>query len=433
MNKKEIIYEINRVKNLMGLNLITEGNILTQTTNFWKSLLLKNVDELLPEEKEIIESMIKNSSELATKQINTIDELLSPSGKNILKSLLKTDVMSLTNSLKAGIDNHYRLKINSLNNKLSGIQDFKNLIQSSPIGPKGTKTALGVLQEIGRNGVTRMDDNTLYGLISYLQKVKVNKNFVNNTKVQSYIDDVVLDIEDNLTMKSIDFESQAKSVDADESIAGKIGTSNAEEILKLQNELAQSKTIEDMLSVYKSRVDWDNLTSKDKRGFEEYVKVNKNKTPSQMSSEAELEFLSRVKNSTLTKEKQAKLFNRFKNMHWTLKVGTILGISGLFGVPVMYGLGWIGGKALSAADMSQFKEGFKGGLSKQNKDESLMDDFDSFKSYFEKLKGESPDWGKWTPNDKNSEGYYTLTTKIDGKLYTYKYSFENNQFVYKGE
>ena len=111
MNKKEIIYEINRVKNLMGLNLITEGNILTQTTNFWKSLLLKNVDELLPEEKEIIESMIKNSSELATKQINTIDELLSPSGKNILKSLLKTDVMSLTNSLKAGIDNHYRLKL----------------------------------------------------------------------------------------------------------------------------------------------------------------------------------------------------------------------------------------------------------------------------------------------------------------------------------
>ena len=188
-----------------------------------------------------------------------------------------------------------------------------------------------------------------------------------------------------------------------------------------------------MLSVYKSRVDWNNLTSKDKRGFEEYVKVNKNKTPSQMSSDAELEFLSRLKNSTLTKEKQAKLFNRFKNMHWTLKVGTIIAISGLFGVPVMYGLGWIGGKALSVADMSQLKEGFKGGLSKQNKDESLTDDFDSFKSYFEKLKGESSDWGKWTPNDKNSEGYYTLTTKIDGKLYTYKYSFENNQFVYKGE
>jgi hypothetical protein len=66
-------------------------------------------------------------------------------------------------------------------------------------------------------------------------------------------------------------------------------------------------------------------------------------------------------------------------------------------------------------------------------EESLTDDFDSFKTYFEKEKEKNSDWNKWTPNDKNSEGFYTLTAKIGGKIYTYKYSFENNQFVYKEE
>jgi hypothetical protein len=479
MNKKEIIYEINRVKSLMGLNLITEGNILTETSNFWKSLLLKNVDELLPEEKEIIESMIKNSSELATKQIKTIDELLSPSGKNILRSLLNTDTKSLTNSLKAGIDNHYRLKINELNNELSSIPKFKELIGQGKIGSKGNvTTALGVLQEIGRIGIIKMDADTLYGLTEYLQKLKFNKNFKNNSQVQSYIDGVVSDIKDNINMRSTDFEIQAKSVGTDGSSGG--------ESKFTYTTTPKSTNVSDSSYEYVRGVDTD---------FDRVLDMAKLESPTNLSSEKQLiidnfaynfykngtnidlnKFIEDIKirmdsvekaGDESTKRKIGKVRKMLSKLGsncgitklgWKTvfvapgcAVGFISIVSALAGIGDYFDLPdnklwaklpcsmmalvdipemWNIASSDFYQDLCNGREWWK---SENEKEESLTDDFNSFKSYFEKLKEESPDWSKWVPNDKNSEGYYTLTTKIDGKLYTYKYSFENNQFVYKGE
>jgi hypothetical protein len=323
-NNKEIINEIHQIRRMMGLktnnNLLTEavvgggilddiiGLLAKKTPDDLLALGFKNADEVLTFVREFPNSSITRQSEI----VGDLIVLLGDSG--------------LTNLTKQLLDDKSSYIGGIVSDRVSYYEEMAKKYPNVPPDEFAKSMKDDMLKAF------QGADPKVESLVKKIEQESGER--VRNTVSKNTTTDVV---------------------------------DNTDKIFKIHNELAQANAIDEMLTIYKKKADWEKLTSKDKNGFEEFVRANKSKTPAQMASDTELEFLSRLKSSTLTKEQRAKYWNIFKNMHWTLKVGTILAISGIFSVPTLYLLGFIGGRAYSAVDLEELKKGFKTGSEEEMK------------------------------------------------------------------
>jgi hypothetical protein len=373
-NNKEIINEIHQIKRMMGLK--TNNNLLTEAVvgrgileDIIGLLAKKDADDLLAlgfkNAEDVLTYVREFPTSSAARQAEIVGDLIVLLGDSGLTNLTK-QLLDDTNTYIGGI----------VSDRVSVYEEmakkYPNVSPDEFVG-RMKKDMLKTFQGA---------DPNVQSLVKKIEQESGER--VRNTVSKNTTTDVV---------------------------------DNTDEIFKLQNELAQANSIDEMLTIYKNKADWEKLTPKDKSGFEGFVKVNKNKTPAQMASDADLEFLSRLKSSKLTKEQRAKYFNKFKNMHWTLKVATILAISGMFGVPILYYLGLIGGKAFSAVDLEELKKGFKTGSEEEMKNTETTGNCPGNEKFIEEVKigyGKSYDSSKLGDFDtKTCNGTY------DGVTYTW--------------
>jgi hypothetical protein len=272
---------------------------------------------------------------------------------------------------------------------------FKNadeiitFVKEFPTAPITRQTEIigTIFSKIGADGISTLSKELLDDASSYIGKTIDDRiSFYDdmakkypNISPEEFASKIKEDIQKSFKSSNPNVQSIVKKIEdeAGERLKTKLGkdvknvvTDNSDEILKIQNEIAQANSIDQMLLIYKKKADWDKLYTKDKNGFESFVRANKGKSPAQMAADAELEFVNRLKNSTLKKERRAELFGIFKNMHWSIKVGTVLALSGAFGIPFLRYVGWIGGNAYSALDLEDLQEGFKKGSENSEEPES---------------------------------------------------------------
>lgn len=226
--EKKILLEVNRMRSMMGLRLITEGNIFTESINIWKSLFTKSAADLSVEEREILEKMIKKADEatqlFSEAGVRSVDELMSPAGKEVLRRALRETQTEIVDAMRRSVDDFYAV---SVKNILDTTDDaFRTAINKKKIGSVGTP--LFIVQQVAKGNIEEFPKDVLSLTIAQLNDIKLKGNLTDVQK--KYIDDITNEISDNLKSRRQDFTMQAKEA-AGETAAEK-ATREAEEALK---------------------------------------------------------------------------------------------------------------------------------------------------------------------------------------------------------
>jgi hypothetical protein len=163
------------------------------------------------------------------------------------------------------------------------------------------------------------------------------------------------DLSDEIIKDAVERFKSAKVADIP------VGPTKAEmeELLRIENELAKAKGIDDFLRTIKNSDDWKKLGFKEKNAFEKYVKQHDGKTIADIKMASELEFKKLV--AGMKPGKASELFAKFRNLPWYGQVITLMIISGSIGLPIANWAGWLAGKGFSTIDLEDAKKGFEEG------------------------------------------------------------------------
>jgi hypothetical protein len=196
---KQLINEINRVRELMFVPLLLEGGgIGGVLDNFWDNLLLYDVQKLTKEEQQVLDGIIKNSNTLKKVGINSISDTLTKEGKDLLIKTIRNNSDEITTALKK-FSNEYlsqisiRLETNlqAVSNKLS--LDVKNDLTKlktngfdnfRPYELELLKNKLVNLKSQYKNdlSIIELSDDVIDGI-----ETKIKTNEINSTNISKKI------------------------------------------------------------------------------------------------------------------------------------------------------------------------------------------------------------------------------------------------------
>jgi uncharacterized protein YeeX (DUF496 family) len=263
MEKKVLIEEINRMRTIMGLNLLTEGNIFGEAANIWKTLLTKEASALTAEEKEILQKMINRVSEFSQAGIKNVDELLSTQGKEVLRQVLRTTKDEISDALKRSLDEVTTIRIKNI---MAGVDNsFKTAMGGVAI--PGSGTISDIISKIELKGVNSVPETILDTTIVQLNGLKGSLSDVQ----QKYVDDITNEINNHLDTKSRNFANEAVAAGV-ETTAEKTLRDSEERIQKLLQQNSYIDLVLNELSVYDS---WKKLKPDQKSFVEDFVRTEK--------------------------------------------------------------------------------------------------------------------------------------------------------------
>lgn len=137
------------------------------------------------------------------------------------------------------------------------------------------------------------------------------------------------------------------------------------ELLKLQDELSKAKGVEELINSFKNRTDWGKLSYRQRNQFEKFIRENSGKTVAEVGQAAEKEFITKITQAGLNATKKKALISKFTNLPWYGQVTLLLVISGVAGFPIASWLGWFAGKGIQAVDIEDMKKGFEEGMKEE--------------------------------------------------------------------
>jgi len=85
--KNNLLLEINRIREMIGVSLIVEG--IGDIADFFTRLGKKAVSELSDEEADTLRKLIKDSAEIQRAGIRSIDDVMSDAGKQLLLKTIR--------------------------------------------------------------------------------------------------------------------------------------------------------------------------------------------------------------------------------------------------------------------------------------------------------------------------------------------------------
>jgi hypothetical protein len=172
-NNKVLLVEINKIRKMMNLNLLVETNVFSQGINFWKKLLnATSKADLTSDEIGITQKLIDNSSTIRSYGPNSVDILLSKSGKEVLKTILEKETKNeLATLLKVSIDQYYQNSIKKLTQDLDKtvVSKINSILKSQPIT---NGSVFDIIRRIENDGFTYIPENILDTTIVQLDGLK---------------------------------------------------------------------------------------------------------------------------------------------------------------------------------------------------------------------------------------------------------------------
>ena len=199
-----LLTEVNRMREIMGMRLITEGGgVLGDLSSFFGKLLTKNVDELSVEERELAERMIKNSTELQSAGIKNLDQALSTQGKLILKNTLKNSKENVIDALRKSIDDYSQEAIRLVNKNIESMPTFKSSLKNVTT-TQGS--LLDVFKTIENEGLSQYNIPVLMQIRKKINSV--SPNYASDPEVAKYLKDIDDSIGTYINSKNVDFGKQ---------------------------------------------------------------------------------------------------------------------------------------------------------------------------------------------------------------------------------
>lgn len=201
--KDTLLTEVNRMREIMGMSLLMEGNIYDEISDLFTRIGRESMDRLSKEEKDMVNRLISRSSEIQNLGIRSIDDLINnPSARQDFLTILKNNKSNIINSLKRGIDEYAEESIRRINLEIErNVPTLKTMMGNA----KTTNgSVLDMLKTIETQGITSYKPQTLIVLRDTLDRMKSSFG----PDQQKYIDDLVSQIDDNINLNKVDFEKQ---------------------------------------------------------------------------------------------------------------------------------------------------------------------------------------------------------------------------------
>jgi hypothetical protein len=358
MEKKVLIEEINRMRTIMGLNLLTEGNIFGEAANIWKTLLTKEASALTAEEKEILQKMINRVSEFSQAGIKNVDELLSTQGKEVLRQVLRTTKDEISDALKRSLDEVTTTRIKNI---MTGVDNsFKTAMGGVAI--PGSGTISDIISKIELKGVNSVPETILDTTIVQLNGLKGSLSDVQ----QKYVDDITNEINNHLDTKSRNFADEAVAAGG-ETAWEKTARESEEKLTEL---IKKNAEIDELLKYFKALDSYRKLKSRQKTVVDNYIRTQKaaGKTNEQITSGAATKINDFISDSLtrLNDPSSVKSLENFKG--WVRAIApsnrTLLIILGIL-------------LATGTITLPMILKGFKNARGKDEEWEELTDDSDT--------------------------------------------------------
>lgn len=203
-----LLTEVKRIKQIMGLSILLEGNIFSETsTIFTKIINGSSINDFSEIEKKIVNNFITESTELQNLGIKSINDLLSDSGSKILIKTLKSSKNKIVGSMKKTLNKYIADSLAKTNSNINRIPELKTIMLNTPTQDG---TLLSLLQKIENNGVEYYKPQTLVILSGEIKKLKLK--YENSPSIVKYFTDVEKVIDDSIHFKQTDFEKQIDDV-----------------------------------------------------------------------------------------------------------------------------------------------------------------------------------------------------------------------------
>jgi hypothetical protein len=203
-----LLTEVKRIKQIMGLSILLEGNIFSETsTIFTKIINGSSINDFSEIEKKIVSNFITESTELQNLGIKSINDLLSDSGSKILIKTLKSSKNKIVGSMKKTLNKYIADSLAKTNSNINRIPELKTIMLNTPTQDG---TLLSLLQKIENNGVEYYKPQTLVILSGEIKKLKLK--YENSPSIVKYFTDVEKVIDDSIHFKQTDFEKQIDDV-----------------------------------------------------------------------------------------------------------------------------------------------------------------------------------------------------------------------------
>jgi hypothetical protein len=177
------------------------------------------------------------------------------------------------------------------------------------------------------------------------------------------------DLTDEITKEATERIKAAKGVDVP------TGPTKAQrdELLKIEDQLNKAKSIDDMITAFKSTDNWGKLSASQKNNFEVYLRKHQGQTISEIQNAADVEIMKLVKTATDNVAKRKEIWGKIKNLHWTAKVALVAVVSGVVGFPLLYWGGYFAGQGVKVIDLDLLKKGYEEGK-KESTDNATTED-----------------------------------------------------------
>lgn len=206
--ENNLLTEVNRIKEIMGLSILLEGNIFSEaSTIFSKIINGSSINDFSEIEKKIVNNFIAESTELQNLGIRSINDLLSDSGSKILIKTLKSSKNEIVGSMKKTLNKYIADSLATTNNNINRIPELKTIMLNTP---SQDGTLLNLLQKIESNGVEYYKPQTLVILSGEINKLKTK--YKNNQGIFNYFTEVEKIIDDSIYLKQTNFENQIDNV-----------------------------------------------------------------------------------------------------------------------------------------------------------------------------------------------------------------------------
>jgi len=350
--EKQILSEVNRMREIMGLKLITEAAIPPAVRSYLMDIIgytEKQIDAL-ERGADDLSDLSKISDQFATAGIKTIDDLKSYVARNMgLRSvddvsdqvLLK--FMKETPAIMDNIQAKLAQKVGAASEALLKKAQWDSLVP----------TQLADDVEVVLNlPVTKADAADIKLMADqYLTSVRNVMTDINNRG--EIVPQGLFDLADELSEVSKQADNVNTKMTADYSQVGVAVTKAEDDVLtaaekeaieaaeKEAKEVAERmkklQSIDQLIADLQGKAEWKNLTTKHKNELETWIRnQGKNKSIAQLTSEANTEFMKRLEQSNLTKAQRAKYTKWFNNLPWAGKILLIGSITGAIGLPTAY-------------------------------------------------------------------------------------------------
>lgn len=209
-NKKNILVEIDRIKEIMGLPLLIETNIFGEGVNFWKKLFnATSKSDLTPDELGIGDKLVKNSPTLNKSYgQNSIDVFFTTYGKELLQQLLKSETkFELSTALKLSIEQFYQASIKKLRTDLESTtaEKISAILKKQPTSQG---SVLDIINKIENEGFNNIPKDVLSMTIVQLNGLKNEVGIY----AKSYLDSVTDNIDNVLSARRKDFVVDADNM-----------------------------------------------------------------------------------------------------------------------------------------------------------------------------------------------------------------------------